>query len=484
MQRLILGSGEAATDVAEAARGRPGETRVLSRDDGHVEALRESGVNATIGDPADPANYPERADLVVVAAADTAEADQLADAVESTFPDATVVAFLARGTDEDTCDRLTALADRVIDPEREITQRVRDAATTQSAYRLRALLDTLRGVAEPLVVVTHDNPDPDAIAAALTLVDLAERVGIDAEAGYSGEISHQENRALVNLLEIDLRDLSSVDVSEEYGSIALVDHSVPGVNDSLSPSVEPSIIVDHHQPTAGVDAPFSDIRPEMGATATMLTQYVETMGVEPSEPVATALLYGIRIDTRDFTRGVTGADFEAAAALLPHADASILDRVESPSISANVFGVLAAAIRNKVAEDGTVTSCVGEITDRDALPQAAEKLLSMDGVTVAVVYGHLDGTVYVSGRARGADVDLGETLRDAFGEIGSAGGHADMAGAQLELGILGETDDDGQLRDVLEQVVSKRVFETLTATSGPTEGSRAWELVTDEVEEW
>jgi nanoRNase/pAp phosphatase (c-di-AMP/oligoRNAs hydrolase) len=135
---------------------------------------------------------------------------------------------------------------------------------------------------------------------------------------------------------------------------------------------------------------------------------------------------------------------------------------------------------------------VGEIGDRDALPQAAERLLSMDGVTVAVVYGYRDGTVYVSGRARGADVDLGETLRDAFGEIGSAGGHADMAGAQLELGILGETDDDGQLREVLESVVSERVFETLTPTTGPTGADDAWDGIveleeteerTDETEE-
>jgi nanoRNase/pAp phosphatase (c-di-AMP/oligoRNAs hydrolase) len=483
MQRLILGSGETATDVAEAARGRPGETRVVSRDDGHVEALRESGVDATVGDPADPANYPNHADLVVLANDDADTADSLIEAVASTFPDATVVALLAPGIGPDTRERFVAVADRVIDPEREIADRVRGVTTTQNAFRLRSLLATLRDVTEPLLVVTHDNPDPDAIAAALALVNLADRTGVEAEAGYCGDISHQENRALMNLLDIDLRDLDDVAVTEEYGAIALVDHSIPGVNDSLPHSVEPAIIVDHHPPSEGVDAPFHDIRPEMGSTAAMLTQYVETMGVAPSERVATALLYGIRIDTRDFTRGVTGGDFEAAAALLPHADASILDRVESPSISANVFGILATAIRDRIVENETVTSCVGEITDRDALPQAAEKLLTMDGVTVAVVYGYLDGTVYVSGRARGADVDLGETFRDAFGEVGSAGGHADMAGAQLELGILGAADGDGEFREILEQVVSQRVFETLTTSSGPTEGNRAWELVLDGVDE-
>jgi nanoRNase/pAp phosphatase (c-di-AMP/oligoRNAs hydrolase) len=474
MRRLVLGSGEAATDVAEAAQGRPGETQVRSDDEGHVEALREAGVNATFADPAEPSSYPEDIDLVVIAADDPAETRRIAVAVEEMFPNTTVVAFAAAGMTRSGYDRLSEIADRVIDTERELLDHVHEVTTTAAAQRLGGLLTTLRGVTEPLLVVPHDNPDPDAIAAAMALVDIAERVGVEAEAGFNGQISHQENRALVNLLDVKLRNLADVDVTEEYGSIALVDHSVPGVNDSLPERVAPEIVIDHHPPTDAVDAAFRDIRPELGATATMLTQYVDTMGVSIDERIATALLYGIRIDTRDFTRGVTNADFDAAATLLPHADESVLDRVESPSISASVFGVLAAAIDRRIVRGSTVTSCVGELSDRDALPQAADQLLSLKGVTVAVVYGYIDDTVYVSARARGADVDLGETLRDAFGEIGSAGGHADMAGAQLELGILAETDSDEQLRIVLEQVVSERVFETLTDTPGGRTPEHDW----------
>jgi len=474
VQRLVLGSGEAATDVAEATRDSPGETRVRSADAGHVETLREGGVNATLAAPTDPDAYPDHADLVVVADSDGETAVAAATTARRAFPDAALVAVPPAAASAAVCEQLAATADRVADCWTAVADRIREVTQTDRGRRLRRLLATLRSVSGPLAVVTHDNPDPDAIAAALALVTLAERVGVEAEACYAGRIAHQENRALVNLLELDLREVAEIDVAAEYGAVALVDHAVPGVNDSLTPSVEPVVVIDHHPPGDGVDAAFADVRPEIGATATMLTEYVETMGVDIDTNVATALLYGIRVDTQDFVRGATGADFDATATLLQWADPSLLDRVESPSVAGSVFGVLAAAIRNRVVVDDTATSCVGELPDRDALPQAAEKLLSLSGICVAVVYGYTDGTVYVSARARGTDVDLGETLRDALGSVGSAGGHADMAGAQLDLGILQQPDDPDQLQTVLEEVVSDRVFETLSQNSRPQPFGDNW----------
>jgi hypothetical protein len=87
----------------------------------------------------------------------------------------------------------------------------------------------------------------------------------------------------------------------------------------------------------------------------------------------------------------------------------------------------------------------------------------MEDVTTTLVYGFMNETVYVSGRARGAALDLGETLRDAFDQIGSAGGHADMAGAQIPLGILGDVSADSKesLADVVHEIISGRFFETL-----------------------
>jgi nanoRNase/pAp phosphatase (c-di-AMP/oligoRNAs hydrolase) len=176
-------------------------------------------------------------------------------------------------------------------------------------------------------------------------------------------------------------------------------------------------------------------------------------------------LYGIRVDTKDFTREVSGRDFEAAAFLLPFVDAGVLDRVETPSMSAEVLETTAKAIRNREVRGSVVASGVGRVHDRDALAQAAERLLAMEGLDVVLVHGILDDTIYASGRARGSAVDLGEVLRDAFDQIGSAGGHADMAGAQIPLGIWADVDE--ALNETLESAVAAningRFFETVSS---------------------
>ena len=468
MKRLLLGESEWLAALAGQTTDRDGETTVVAANAGFVETLRETGVAATAGEPTDPDVLPEAADVVVIADADPQRTVRIAEVAADRYPDAHRIGVRPADTDDTVADRIDRAVHRLIDPQRAVTEQTTRAIHGEDADRLRRLLETLRSAPEPLLVVPHDNPDPDAIAAAITLVYLAEQVGTDALTGYYGDISHQENRALVNLLELPLDRLDDETVASA-GSIALVDHAVAGVNDSLPPDTEPLVVIDHHPPTGPAHAPFYDVRPDIGATATILSEYLSLMGTEVPTRIATALLYGIRVDTKDFTIGVTPADYEAAARLVEDADGSVLADVESPSVAAGVFETLATAIENREVRESVAVSCVGEIADRDALPQAADQLLAMTGIDVAVVYGYRDGVVYASGRARGSRVDLGEVFRDAFGEVGSAGGHADMAGAQLELGVLGETEGDERLEDVLREAISGRFFETV-AEAGPPPG--------------
>ncbi|MDR9380882.1 MAG: DHHA1 domain-containing protein, partial [Natronomonas sp.] len=116
----------------------------------------------------------------------------------------------------------------------------------------------------------------------------------------------------------------------------------------------------------------------------------------------------------------------------------------------------------RTVQDDVLTTCVGPISDRDTLAQAADRLLAMDSITTTLVFGYTEDTVFASARARGVERDLGEILRDAFGQIGSAGGHADMAGAQIPVGILtDETADDDERGDVITDVITDRFFEAL-----------------------
>jgi len=461
VRRLVLGCGRAGETVAGVVSTWGGDLRAVVPDEARIDGI-EGVADVVHGDPADPETYPDGADVVLVLGEDADCNLAAARQARESFPDALIVAY-AGWKGSETATALADVADRVVDGLGIVTDHLLDSVTGDAAERVYRLLNVLRGIDGRLAVVMHDNPDPDAIASALALAHIAETVGVDADPCYFGEISHQENRALVNLLELDLRNVESADELAEYAGVALVDHSRPGVNDGLDPDTEVDVVIDHHPPRAPVEARFFDLRSDVGATSTLLAKHLERLGLTPSREVATALLYGIRIDTRDFTREAVDSDFEAAAFLLPHVDESVLERVEEPSMSADVLSTLAASIRNREVRGEVLTSGVGRIHDRDALAQAADKLLDMEGIGIAVVHGFMEETVYVSARARGTDVDLGEVLRDALGPIGSAGGHADMAGAQIPLGILGAVEEASteSLASIVDDVIAGRLFEVL-----------------------
>jgi nanoRNase/pAp phosphatase (c-di-AMP/oligoRNAs hydrolase) len=456
--RLVLGCGSVGRRLAVADDG---PVRVVTTDEHRIETLRSDGVAASHGDPTDPdvlAEVPEQPDTVVVGSDDPARNLAVARLARERFPDARLFAFAGRGATDAEVTKLREVADDVHDPRAAISEFLMERVG-DDGLRTRRLKRVLRDVPGPLAVVAHDNPDPDAIASAVALTHVAERAGTPAEACYFGNISHQENRALVNLLEFELTDLDGDTDLSRFGAVALVDHSRPGVNDQLPEDTEIDIVIDHHPPRAPVEARFVDLRSDVGSTSTLLADYLRRLGVEPSPALATALLFGIHVDTREFSREVAIEDFEAAAYLVEFADAALLERIESPSASVETFDIIGRAIVEREVREDVLTTYVGEVTDRDALAQAADRLLDLEGIATTLVFGCLDNTIFVSARARGADVDLGEALRDAFGQIGSAGGHADMAGAQIPVGgLVGEEDNR---EEVIRGVLTDRFFETL-----------------------
>jgi nanoRNase/pAp phosphatase (c-di-AMP/oligoRNAs hydrolase) len=465
VSRLVLGCGTTGHALVQSFAGRRGELFVIDPDESRVESLRNEKVAAEVGDVTAPEaiRRPDQSIDIVVVASDAADVNRLAaDAAREVYPDAELVAML--GFEATNHDRaaLSSLADRVVDPGAAVLDHVEEVTATGASERLQSLREVLNGIDGTLGVFMHDNPDPDAIAAAVGLERLATDAGLNAEACYFGEISHQENRAFVNLLDLGVRNVTTED-DLDYDAVALVDHSAPGVNDQLDPGTDVDVVIDHHPPKTEVEADFVDIREEMGAASTILVEYVRGYSLDIDTSVATALLYGIRVDTKDFAREITIDDFEAGAWLLPQSDTDVLERIETPSMSADTLDTIATAIRNRELDGSMLASCVGAIADRDTLAQAADRLLAMRGVTVTFVYGFTEGTIYVSARSRGKDIDLGEVLRTAFGDMGSAGGHADMAGAQLPLGLFDEVDEDAEatLTEMVEDVVSKRFFDAV-----------------------
>ncbi|MDF9745303.1 DHH family phosphoesterase [Natrinema salsiterrestre] len=475
--RLVLGCGTICRQVTERLPERDGDRRlVITDDESVVETLREESVPARSADPSDPdaienVDHPD----VIFVASDRTDVNRAAlEAARERFPAASIVAYLGGNATAADRQRFDELADHVVDPTTAMADRVIGGTAMPTAESAIELREQLVGIDGRLAVVAHDNPDPDAIASAVALVAIAESVGVDADACYFGNISHQENRAMVNLLGLNLRNLDRNDSLGEYSAFALVDHSRPGVNDQLPSDLHVDIVIDHHPPRGPVPGEFVDLRQQAGATSTVLTEYLDHVDLDFDPATATALLYGIRVDTNDFAREVSPADFRAASLLWPHVDTSLLDQIEQPSLEGETLETIARAIKNRVQRDSVAVASVGRIGDRDALPQAADQLLAMEGVDTTLVFGFADEMVFLSARSRAADVDLGETLRDAFDRIGSAGGHADMAGAQLEIGILGSADDEEEIESivsVVEEVITNRFFEAIDSRPGVPVGA-------------
>ncbi|SIR75650.1 DHH family phosphoesterase [Natronorubrum thiooxidans] len=478
--RLVLGCGTVGRKVVDRFHDRDDTARdrllVVTDDTSTVETLRDESVPARNADPTDPsviANV-ESPDVIVVASDRTDVNRAALERARAQFQTALIVAYLGGNATSGDRSAFDDLADRVIDAESAMVDHILNGVARPSADAAIGLRKQLSSIDGRLAVVMHDNPDPDAIASAVGLTDIAAEVDIDADACYFGDISHQENRAMVNLLDLDLRNLSPTDSLEEYDAFALVDHSRPGVNDQLPEDLHVDIVIDHHPPRGPVPGEFVDLREHAGATSTVLTDYLERFGLEPSVATATALLYGIRIDTNDFTREVSPADFDAASILYPYVDTSVLDQIEQPTVEGETLETVARAIKNRIQRASVAVASVGRISDRDALPQAADQLLAMDGIETTLVFGFRDEMAFLSARSRASDVDLGETLRDAFDRIGSAGGHADMAGAQLEIGILGSTNDENEVESivsVVEEVITNRFLEAIETRPGTSVGA-------------
>jgi nanoRNase/pAp phosphatase (c-di-AMP/oligoRNAs hydrolase) len=324
-------------------------------------------------------------------------------------------------------------------------------------------LQSLLTDAAELNIVCHNNPDPDCLASAFALGRIAADAGIDERRIlYSGDISHQQNRAFINLLEIDLTAFDAAAVTDRPADslVAFVDHSRPGSNNEVPEGTPVDIVIDHH-PAEDVEARFVDHRESIGATATILTQYVRELDLSLDSALATALLFAIRRETLGFLRGATEAEYAAAGHLHGPTDRDLLRRLATPSVSGATVDAIADAIRNRDVRGSVLVSHVGRTSERDALPQAADYLATLEGVETAVVYGIVDDSIHLSARSTDARLHVGTVLREAFGGVGSAGGHREMAGGEVPLGVFAEYDDTAQLVAMVERVVTDRLVDAL-----------------------
>ncbi|MXR50776.1 NAD(P)-binding domain-containing protein [Halovenus sp. WSH3] len=462
----ILGCGSVGHAVAEELVDEGKDVLIIDSDDGRVEALRDQDLDARQGDirEVEVADAVSDRDVILILSSDVEANTAAIENIRARENDHFIV---ARASDPVSSDALTeAGADVVINPSAVIANSaLRALETGELEYKTRKLAEVIDETDGKLAIRIHRSPDPDSIASAAALKALAESRDVEADIIYEGEIGHQENRAFVNLLGIELVSGETIDEAA-YDTIAIVDHAKGGEPDE---DQQIDIIVDHYEQEHEHDAAFSDVRPNVSSTSTIMTKYIQELDLTLEQEVATALLYGIRAETLDFKRDTTPADLTAAAYLYPFADHDTLEQVESPSMSAETLDVLAEAIRNREVEGSHLVSNAGFVRDRDALSQAAQHLLNLEGITTTAVFAIADDSIYLAARSKDIRMDIGRILEDAFDSIGESKGHSTEASVEIPLGIFTgiEVSEDNRetLLELTEEAVKKKLFESMGVDS-------------------
>jgi nanoRNase/pAp phosphatase (c-di-AMP/oligoRNAs hydrolase) len=338
---------------------------------------------------------------------------------------------------------IAALAERVLQPELE-----------RAALRLR--LDRLRArftSVDRLLILMQDDPDPDAIASALALRALLGRTKTSAPIATFGRVTRPENRAMVDLLEIDLDEISVRDLAD-YDAVAMVDVQPSFFEETIG---DVDLVIDHHPEETSVRAAIKDVRPSYGATSTILTEYLRAGEVKISQKLATALLYGIKSDTQHLERGGTRADMEAFAFLYLLANHNLLRRIERPALPNAALDVMAQAIARRQLVNGVLFAHLGSVARADLVPQFADLFLQVEGAEWSVVSGVAGGELHISVRNVGYVKSAGEVVRQAFGDLGGAGGHRAMAKAVIRVkdwrARVGDPGGEATRRAIVDRVL-------------------------------
>jgi nanoRNase/pAp phosphatase (c-di-AMP/oligoRNAs hydrolase) len=283
--------------------------------------------------------------------------------------------------------------------------------------------------ADRVLILLHNDPDPDALASGLALRSLLRRTKATAIIGAMQGVTRPENQRMANLLDIHVEQLSPSSLAE-FERIATVDvqpHYFPGLLDRVD------LVIDHHPEQPGYSAVFKDIRADYGSTCTILTEHLRAVDVDISERTATAMLYAIKSDTLFFSRHTNRSDLEAFTYLYPLADAALIRKMEGAEITLDRLKYVVRATECGTMGEQVFSAFVGEAPREDFITYTADFFLQLEDVKWTIISGTVGDTLIVSVRNLGYSRNAGEFVKKVFAELGSAGGHRALAKAVVPM---------------------------------------------------
>ena len=289
----------------------------------------------------------------------------------------------------------------------------------------------------PVLILTHHNPDPDGLASGYALSILLKKAwGIQSRLIYTGLVGRVENRAMLKYLTPEWQKQKTIRKFDPYSAIALVDTQAGCGNHILSKKFRPSIVIDHHQSVLGSGEyiKYVDIRTEIGATSTMLFQYLEAAGIEIHGRLATALFYGLKTDTRGLSRSTTSSDEYAYFKLLSNVDHHKLSQVEQAQLPPVYFRAFDNALRSTRVYGKAVITVLEQMHSPDLPAEIADLLIRLSGIKAALCMGQYNDTLNLSLRTTPLYPYAGSLIHQVLDGLGMAGGHRVMAGGQVPIG--------------------------------------------------
>ncbi len=315
-----------------------------------------------------------------------------------------------------------------------------------ASERLRRFQEQFSGNDSVLILI---NADPDAIASAMAVSRLLWHKVANTAIGHINVINRPDNLTMIRLLGVKLTHLDEVDPSL-YSRVVMVD-SQPD-HDPEFPRFEPQVIIDHH-PDTGVKAPFLDIRPKYGATASILTEYLRAAKIKPSVRLATGLFHAIKTDTANFQRQTLMEDVRAFQYLFKHANPHLARKIEQAEIQFEYIKYFKKALTRMRVRKNRVYVHLGAVVNPDVCVLIADFYMRINTVSWSIISGVYKRKLIIILRNDGIRKNAGKLANVSFGQIGSAGGHKSMARAEIALADLKATIDHRDDRKLLNWLI-------------------------------
>ncbi len=291
----------------------------------------------------------------------------------------------------------------------------------------------------------HNFPDPDGIAAAFALCELIKHHGINTKIFYFGALQRSIMVSMIHNMKIDIHAIENPILGKE-DNVIVVDCS-PSNSNVMNLGGKIIGVIDHHEFVTDTDYPFTDIRPDVGSTSSIIASYYFEMGITPSKDVATALAVGLNIDTGYLTRKITKFDLKIYSELIDKIDIDAMRFIIINNLELKDIEHIKTALDNFRTRGGFLMANAGDNQESNFTGIISDFFLSLKEIDFVVIYTVINAGIILSVRNLNPNWNAARIIQDALEGVGTGGGHKHMAGGFIKFA------------DAVQPIDEKHLFE-------------------------